>query len=352
MLIQVQKRYEYIDCMRGLTMLLVVYYHIIGQVLGMVDQSGLSNFCGGFRMPLFFFVSGFLAYTPSPNLGWLQKKMTNRLLNQFLPTLVTGGIYSLLLFGEKFISFITSPSKSGFWFTIVLFEVFCIYSLLAFFMRKASFTPRMCTITYTGIFFGAYVLRYVLAHYGCLTDSIFELFSTSRLLLHGKFFFVGVIAKMYLPQFMKLVENKFTSAIALIMFVLIFIFLKIYPIRELLLGLSGIMMVYNLFYHYKNFFNNETKTGKVLTFVGKNTLQVYFLHYFFLHGLHNIKNLPFIDILRNNWFIEITIVTLLSMAITASCLLTDRCLRSVPIVHALMFGPQLKNKERILPISK
>lgn len=74
MLIQVQKRYEYIDCMRGLTMLLVVYYHIIGQVLGMVDQSGLSNFCGGFRMPLFFFVSGFLAYTPSPNLGWLQKK--------------------------------------------------------------------------------------------------------------------------------------------------------------------------------------------------------------------------------------------------------------------------------------
>lgn len=55
------KHIDYIDAMRGVAMLLVVYYHIINGAL-FID-SEFCNFCVRFRMPLFFFISGFLSYT-------------------------------------------------------------------------------------------------------------------------------------------------------------------------------------------------------------------------------------------------------------------------------------------------
>lgn len=56
-------RIPYLDCMRGLTMSLVVYDHLL--LFGYhIDGHNLMN---GvfllFRMPLFFWVSGYLAYT-------------------------------------------------------------------------------------------------------------------------------------------------------------------------------------------------------------------------------------------------------------------------------------------------
>lgn len=56
-------RIQYLDCMRGFTMILVVYSHLV--IFGyQVDGRNLMN--GVFLlfiMPLFFWVSGYLAYT-------------------------------------------------------------------------------------------------------------------------------------------------------------------------------------------------------------------------------------------------------------------------------------------------
>ena len=57
------KRIEWIDALRGFTMLFVVYYHL--EVCGLFIDSpahGLNGFFRTFRMPLFFFISGFVAY--------------------------------------------------------------------------------------------------------------------------------------------------------------------------------------------------------------------------------------------------------------------------------------------------
>lgn len=72
------KRIEYIDAMRGFTMLLVVYSHVLvfsydNLIVYNLHNGGLS-LNGGvnpltfnslfvlFRMPLFFFISGFILY--------------------------------------------------------------------------------------------------------------------------------------------------------------------------------------------------------------------------------------------------------------------------------------------------
>ena len=57
-------RLEWLDAMRGFTMILVVAYHVStdGFAQNIKHSSALSFFVL-FRMPLFFFVSGFLAYS-------------------------------------------------------------------------------------------------------------------------------------------------------------------------------------------------------------------------------------------------------------------------------------------------
>ena len=53
------KRIGYIDAMRGFTMILVVYSHVCGFCLG-DRQMALNDVLFLFRLPCFFFISGWL----------------------------------------------------------------------------------------------------------------------------------------------------------------------------------------------------------------------------------------------------------------------------------------------------
>lgn len=57
-------RIKYIDCMRGVTMFLVVYHHVAYNLGIMQQDSATVDFFLSFRMPVFFFISGFIAYKP------------------------------------------------------------------------------------------------------------------------------------------------------------------------------------------------------------------------------------------------------------------------------------------------
>lgn len=61
------KRLEYIDALRGFTMILVVFAHIINYGYHITDAKAetmdtFNNLFIRFRMPLFFFISGFVLY--------------------------------------------------------------------------------------------------------------------------------------------------------------------------------------------------------------------------------------------------------------------------------------------------
>ena len=59
---QKTQRIEYIDAMRGFTMIIVVLHHVSLMAFGV--DSAFEKWSYEFRMPLFFFISGFLMYKP------------------------------------------------------------------------------------------------------------------------------------------------------------------------------------------------------------------------------------------------------------------------------------------------
>jgi fucose 4-O-acetylase-like acetyltransferase len=94
-------RIGYIDAMRGLTMILVVYSHIQFYAYGMILSHSFNSFFILFRMPLFFFISGWVLYKKTRI--WDKKTMLSFLSNKFKVQIV-----STLIFFSLYVKFVNS----------------------------------------------------------------------------------------------------------------------------------------------------------------------------------------------------------------------------------------------------
>lgn len=133
-----KKRIEYLDALRGFTMILVILNHVAAYNLN-VDVYSEGNFhfyLRLFRMPLFFFVSGFVFYkanffdSVSMIFSFLKKKIWVQIISPFL-FLLCYICYRKLSFSDS----ILSDTKAGYWFTFTLFNYFVIYIVLGLMLK-------------------------------------------------------------------------------------------------------------------------------------------------------------------------------------------------------------------------
>ena len=111
------------------------------------------------------------------------------------------------------------------------------------------------------------------------------------------------------------------------------------PINQfivLFLGFSGSIVTFSFFYKYQDSFTKETKVGRVLQYIGKRTLDIYLLHYFFLP-----RNLQMVG----EWFTENINPTLeffvsltLAAMVIALCLVVSNIIRISPLLANWLFG--------------
>ena len=116
-------------------MLLVVTNHVALKSFGMqIRWSAALQFFLLFRMPLFFFISGFLAYKASRvwNARTLGELSLKKLRVQIIPTVVFFLLFLAMIPTTPFIDSLNealaSSMKAGYWFTLVL-----LYMLLTFY---------------------------------------------------------------------------------------------------------------------------------------------------------------------------------------------------------------------------
>lgn len=82
------------DQMKGVAIILVVMGHVNHFSFGL-NNSQFGHFISIFHMPIFFFISAYLAYKVFPDTISMLRKLCNRSLMLLIPYLVFSGTYCL-----------------------------------------------------------------------------------------------------------------------------------------------------------------------------------------------------------------------------------------------------------------
>lgn len=327
-----KRRIGYIDALRGFTMILVVVWHIL--LYSNINCFPFTNFFSLFRMPLFFFISGFILYKNSHSwtLSNTAKFISKKFLVQIIPTIIFLSAY-LFIFSPKTINHF----YYGYWFTITLFEYFVIYSLFHLLLKNeviSNILLLFCSIfLYTTVYLSStwawFNINLYFYDYFVIN---FEFFI---------FFIIGIFAKKHFNKITLLFNNHLVMATSIaLLFIGAIIYLNGYC-REVKLALS-ILGIFSIFYFFmKNGeYMDNSRVGKTLQFIGRRTLDIYLLHYFFVNGsISWVKNLGI-----NSPTIIFVISILTSFVIIGICLLISKFLRTNPLLGKILFGAKMPAK--------
>lgn len=335
-------RIEYIDAMRGFTIILVVMTHVSTFVLMQTFGYTINYTFSLFRMPLFFFVSGFVLYKSG--------RMWNRTeVSQFLKKKIPVQVLSPLIFmmviakvfQDDFQSMLFGHFKGGYWFTFTLFEYFVIYILVQQALRLVRNNEWLkdALLLLAGLVVSGAVLLFVKAHRSEIDTGVVGLLGVSQG-SYFMFFVIGSLVRKHYKTVEPLLDNKYTVAVLLSAFIILCLFSEWYYVLGTLYtksaGLIGVFLVLSVFHKYRNELGKTTKVGYVLQYVGRRTLDIYLIHYFFVWS--NLKVLfPDFGALQSP-FAEFILSFMVAVVIIACSLLVSAVIRTSPLMAHFLFG--------------
>ncbi|MBO6296001.1 MAG: acyltransferase [Prevotella sp.] len=342
------QRIGYIDAIRGLTMLLVVYCHVeyysynisfVHTIFGMLFVH--------FRMPMFFFISGFIVYK-SVDIDWQRylKVMRKKAVVQIIPTLFFFHLFYVACQNKPIGMFIDN-GPSGYWFTIALFYMFFLYFTSALLTRRCK--PYAQDIALVIIAIAGAVAYGIGVRQGDRTLGIHPLLCFDKVANYFEFFVAGVLCRKYWHKFEQIISHDATKTILLLGFTACSIIAWRYHLdkKSLLVMLNyeylvrylGLFLVFSVFYHYRNFFDSDNKIACAMRYTGRHTLDIYLLHYFLLPKMPTLRGWAF----KNDMLIlELTATLLLSAVIIAFCLLISRIIRHSDFLGHYLLGAKRK----------
>ena len=340
-----KERIEYIDALRGFTMLLVVYSHVRLYGYHVDDSNTICSFNSIFiliRMPLFFFISGFLFYKKN----WEKTNMINCIKRKAKIQIFSALIFMLIyafIFNYNFFEGLFDYYKLGYWFTLNTIipqfkstDYIKDYILIASAIIIHFATTNKCL------------------HLIGLNENINHILGIT-LFKYYIFFVLGVITRKHFQAFLRKANNNILLTILIISF-----FIPLIPIIKfnlssinvwinhftfLYFGILGIYIIFLYFNKYQSFFSKEKRAGIILQFIGKRTLEIYLLHYYFIP--RNIEWLGEYFTNFKNPSIELFASLTISWIVIGLCLVVSSIIRLSPILSFNLFGSIQENENSI-----
>lgn len=342
------QRIEYIDALKGFLILSVVMCHVAGFCIGIQDDiPSFQPILFEFRNPPFFFISGMFAYKTGTvwNGSYCCRLIKRKFIAIAWPTLL---FLAALLYihpsfhGHTFLH--DSIEDLWFhWFTLSLFVYFVFYCILELLLNlfKSQNLKSIILLTCGTIFYLLFSVQSV--YYKLpITDNVKHLLGMDY---WGFFFFfiLGVLARKHNNLFVKFLNNDILIAICVSLFIAFNLFSN--PLQNnhfnlfrITTYITGIILVLKFFKTY------PTKGGLniIMTFIGKRTLDIYLIHYFFL-PLALYENT---SVFRDSPMpiLEFAITFSISLAIIAMSLLISYIIRLSPTSAYLILGYKSKQK--------
>lgn len=352
-------RLEWLDALRGFTMILVVANHVASMGFGETWKgSSCMPFLILFRMPLFFFVSGFLAYKAAQvwdlkNLGALLLK---KIKVQTIPT-IAFFFLAMAILNKHFLPAVEAalhvPTKGGYWFTIVLLYMFVVYYLFSYLESKIKWKScipiTLLFIISLGVYETCYLPRYfswAAGYRGPQTEVNIFLRDSSliQLMLYFPFFLFGNIVHRYWERAQRIMDSKWFFPILIVVIILATLdALKWHTLRMAWANLPQTVSKFGLltitfmyFRHYQQYFTKFTFMGVTLQYIGRRTLDIYLIHFLFMPDVPQIGE--YFKVHSSNFVIDLMLSVLMALVIIGFSIITSNILRISPFFKKWLFG--------------
>ena len=353
-------RLGWLDALRGFTMILVVMNHVALKSFGMqIRWSAALQFFLLFRMPLFFFISGFLAYKASRvwNVRTLGELSLKKMRVQLIPTIVFFLLFLAMIPTTPFVPSLTealaSSMKAGYWFTLVLLYMLLTFYLFSYIESKLStflspLTPYLLPLLFIlslCLFETCYLPRYfswALGHKGPQNEFL-NYTSLVEMFRYFPFFLFGNLVHRYWDRAQRLMDSSwFFPVVTLLAIVCTLDVIVWHNLRREWASLPHTLamflllwMVFMFFRYYHDFFE-QSRLGTALQFIGRRTLDIYLLHYFFLPKLPMVGE--FFRVNRHNFILDTTASLAVALLVIAFCVIVSNWLRVSPFLKKYLFG--------------
>jgi peptidoglycan/LPS O-acetylase OafA/YrhL len=324
-----KKRIAYLDAIKCLAILMVIDLHILAENGFKPYENLASQMMYAPVMPLFFFVSGFLAYKQSMSIRDVWDNIRKKFVFLVIPALVF--CLGMDFMNHKYLLRFLSEGMHGYWFTIVLFECFLVYYLITIAVKNEKWRISiLLTLSLAGV-----------AMLGINKDFGPAIFDLRRLSKYFQFFILGTLAMKFRPKYESLMHNELFKATFLLSYFIVLFLLTYNMPSALHLFLQDIALRYFATFAIVSFFvcheedlQRPTRFNSLIALIGQNSLAIYLIQYFFLPRFRPIPE----------WFAEINMVTvhlvsmLYTVAITGLCLLFIKFLSNSKYIRKYVLG--------------
>lgn len=299
-------RLRYFDMLKGVAIFIVVMGHIITMCVREVDRAFLFKFVEQLHMPLFFFISGWFAYRVTD--GRLTvPKLGTRLLRLLLPMVVVSSLWVIYFphsglqspLDSTFSGLWNDTYKNGYWFTMVLFEIFVLYAATVPLLRvlRSTLAQTVAVVAECALLWWLY--------FSVIPAHVSAWLSLGLLVSFYPAFMFGVLARSRRDDFMaRVVHSSGWQTAAMLIFATT-MYVVCWPWEFALDGwcLTAVSTILHLclavialavFERWADAaFAPESSSvsrriASVWEYLGKQSLGIYLLHYFFLFPMGDV----------------------------------------------------------------
>lgn len=294
-MINSNERNNIVDCLKGSLILLVILGHVIQYgLLDSFDENIIFRVIYSFHMPAFITVSGYIyAYSKIEKVNTINfiKKNIYRLILPFISWYIIKyfieGVYNEITFLDHIKNVIISPDY-GLWFLWIIFLLKTIFFISQKGILAFNNKFKIELIVLTIMFFIINIIPYDVLGIGLLKK-------------YYKYFLIGYLINRINRFERKIKINKIIIYISMLVFLLLAIqwyrvkeplfYENIYFIDSILLKkiifsiynfITAILGTLSIYEVTKYIVKKKVYTMKIFEYLGKNTLGIYAIHYYFI----------------------------------------------------------------------
>lgn len=339
-------RLNYLDALRGLAIFLVVVSHVGNFTLGIKPYDSYWNhFICTFYLPLFFFISGFLAYKSFVNAKGIFVAIKNKVLSLLVPLLLFLCIHEFVSGNYNPLPMIFVYDGMFYWFLLVLFEIFVTYYIVCLISLLFREKQRDRFIITSLVILSISLIAILVL---CRSNGgrVWNVLCIENYTKYFQFFAFGVICKKFSSLFFRIIGNQFFLITLILTFLLSSIiihwpiinnsFILYSLIHDEIVRYAGVLTMFIIFYQKRAFFESNSKLAKFGLLVGRRSLDIYLLEGYFRPELCDSLGAFFSD--NSNFGLEILTTIGIALFVVLISLLCSEIIRTSKFAGKLFFG--------------